>query len=104
MPTSQVPSDVAFSHADYERLVTGRSLNALEREDDERLSAHLTVCAVCQRSLALLQEVAAELGRSVRSLTPPAGLRKTVCWQAGRKPIPPGQPEPPGSEIPGPGV
>ena len=71
MPASRMPSDVAFSHADFERLVTGRSLNALEPEDDERLSSHLPVCTACQHSLALLEEVAAELGRIARTVTPP---------------------------------
>ena len=70
MSTSRRPSDVAFSHADYELLVTGRSLNALEPEEDERLGPHLRVCAPCRLALALLEEVAAELGRATRTITP----------------------------------
>ena len=97
MPASRMPSDVAFSHADYERLVTGRSLNALEPEDDERLSSHLPVCTACQYSLALLEEVTAELGRITRTVTPPPGLWEAVIRDAGTPPTLPGRPAPPGS-------
>ena len=97
MPASRMPSDVAFSHADFERLVTGRSLNALEPEDDERLSSCLPVCTACQHSLALLEEMAAELGKIARTVTPPPVLWEVVIRDVGTPPTFPGRPAPPGS-------
>ena len=97
MPASRMPSDAAFSHADFERLVTGRSLNALEPEDDERLSSCLPVCTACQHSLALLEEMAAELGKIARTVTPPPVLWEVVIRGVGTPPTFPGRPAPPGS-------
>ena len=78
MSTSRGSRAVAFSHADYELLVTGRSLNALEPEEDEQLSAHVRMCAPCRLALALFEEVAAELGRTTRTVTPAPTLRRAV--------------------------
>src|SRR5512144_487533 len=88
MSTSRMPSDVALLHADYAQLVTGRSLNALEPEEHERLSAHLRVCAPCLLALPLLAEVAAELGRTTRTVTPSRALWRAVVRCAGAASLP----------------
>jgi hypothetical protein len=105
MSTSRVSRDVAFWHADYELLVTGRSLNALEPEEDERLFVHLRMCAPCRLALALFEEVAAELGRATRTITPSPILWRAVASSAGGASLP-AQPSPDSgtaSRFPGPG-
>jgi hypothetical protein len=93
MSTSRTPSDVAFLHTDYGQLVAGRSLNALEPEEDEQLAAHLRVCAPCRLALPLLEEVAAELGRTTQTIIPSPALWRAVVRCAGAASFP-AQPAP----------
>ena len=52
----------AVSHAEWDELAAGHALDALEPAEDQRLAAHLAVCARCRHNLDDYALVAAQLG------------------------------------------
>jgi anti-sigma-K factor RskA len=50
------------SHAEWDELAAGHALDALEPAEDQRLVAHLAVCARCRHNLDDYALVAAQLG------------------------------------------
>ncbi len=67
-----------MTHEEVQELLAGYALNALDPAEIPGLEAHLSGCAVCQRELAMLREVASVLAEGVASVEPPAALRSRI--------------------------
>jgi hypothetical protein len=81
---------VSTRHADepcdYEHLAAGAALYALEPEDDEVFSEHLSRCARCQEVLRSSKEAASYLGVGVQQEEPPPELRERILTEAAKTP------------------
>jgi hypothetical protein len=65
-------------HDEFDELVVGYALDALEPDDEQRLRTHLRGCAACTRALAEVRGLAAELAYDAPQLRPPDALRQSI--------------------------
>lgn len=75
------------AHDQFDELVAGYALGALDPSDRQEFEAHLTTCDVCQTTLAELRDVAAGIGAAIDDVAPPAALRlRTLHRATGQRP------------------
>ena len=66
------------NHDEYEDLLPGYALDALDAEDWQRVAAHLEACPACRSELADLAEVAGLLALLAPPATPPARVKEAL--------------------------
>jgi anti-sigma-K factor RskA len=77
---------MSTAHAEFDELVAGHVLGALEGEDVSRFAAHLAGgCAECGRAVADYQEAFARAAADVRE-APPARVRHALLQRVGEVP------------------
>ncbi|TMJ10864.1 MAG: hypothetical protein E6G98_06495, partial [Bacillati bacterium ANGP1] len=67
-----------MTHEQASELLAAFALHALDRDEEQAVSAHVQSCDRCRSELASWQEVTGQLGSAVRQVTPPPGLREAV--------------------------
>ena len=74
------------AHEEFDELVAGHVLGALEGEDASRFAAHLAGgCAACERAIIDYQEALARAAAAVRE-APPARVRHALLRRVGEAP------------------
>src|SRR5207244_12933001 len=74
------------AHEEFDELVAGHVLGALEGEDASRFAAHLAGgCAACERAVIDYQEALARAAAAVRE-APPARARDALLRRVGEVP------------------
>ena len=67
-----------MTHEQASELLAAFALHALDRDEEQAVSAHMQSCAQCQDELASLREVTEQLGSAVGQVSPPPRLREAV--------------------------
>ncbi|HLW60429.1 MAG TPA: anti-sigma factor [bacterium] len=86
-----------MTHEELRELIPAYAIDALDLEDERAVEVHLEACPACQRDLAELRAVAAELAAGVGAVDPPPALRGRVLDAVRvktRGPIPAPSPRP----------
>jgi anti-sigma factor RsiW len=65
-------------HAPFEELAVGHALSALEPDEQERFSAHLTSCTRCERAVVEHSQTLAQLAYAAPPVEPPASLLEGI--------------------------
>lgn len=70
------------AHDQYDELVAGYALGALDVADQQAFEAHLPTCPECQALVADLVRVSAGIGMATDPVEPPASLRARTLHRA----------------------
>jgi anti-sigma-K factor RskA len=73
-------------HDELRESVPAWVLGALDRDESERVRAHVETCDECQAEVARLRPVAESIGLASRTVAAPAGLRERIIARARREP------------------
>jgi hypothetical protein len=65
-------------HEAWDELLAGQALHALDPDEERRLEQHVVDCETCRESLAQFEAVAADLGRALPAVPPPAGGKERL--------------------------
>jgi anti-sigma-K factor RskA len=67
-----------MNHTEFEQLVAGYVLGALEPDDESAFQRHLEGCAACEANVRELEEVVGALAYSATPVDPPASLKASI--------------------------
>ena len=82
-------------HEEWDELLAGHALDALEPEDEHRLLDHAAGCETCSQTLRVFQEVAADLARALPAMPPPEGGKQRLLAALADGPVAPPAAVPP---------
>lgn len=82
-------------HADYNDLLAGYALGAIDDEDRRRVAAHLDECPVCRLELEELRETAALLAFAAPRVQPPPRVKAALFARLATLDAPPPVASPP---------
>lgn len=89
--------DPVRDHEQWEELAVGHALHALEPADHEAFTRHLASCDACQKLVAEMHDVAADLAYAAEPADPPASTWSAIAAAVAaseRPPLPPAAVDP----------